>query len=299
MRRTGEPHGGFRKHPGVGGRIAPPGHSCGFTLIELLAVITCAAILVALCFGPVQAAMASAYKVREVNAARVLMAAYASTAADNNGRYLPGMDYQVNMTTNPVYKSNGQIVSSSVAARRYPFRLAPYLGDSFNGTILVNKNIKQIEKLSGVDYDYRVSAYPALGLNIFCVGGVVVPNGTVSFAQDCVTTPARMKGSILAFASAGEGSGGVNEKDGYCYVTPPTLSNDVPFCKNWNTAESWSANANPENYGYVDFRYDGKAVCAFLDGSVRMCSVEELEDMRVWSPAAAEADDPNWTLQPL
>jgi len=289
MRKTGK---------ALHGVAVPPRYFGGFTLIELLAVISCVAILAALLLGAAQSAMASASKVREVNAARNLIAAYASTAADNNGRYLPGMDYQVNLASNPVYRPDGQMVSSALAARRYPFRLAPYLGNSFNGTILVNKNIRQIEKLSGVDYDYRVSAYPALGLNVFCVGGVVLTDGTVRFDADCVTGPARAKGSILAFASAGQGSEGVNEVDGYCYVSPPTLSFSAPVARAWAAADSWKPGADPMNYGYVHFRYGGKAVCAFLDGSVRMCDVEELSDMRLWSPGAAEANAPNYTMTP-
>ncbi len=267
----------------------------GFTLIELLATIACTVTLMALCLGGVQSAVSSAHKAREINAARNLVVAYLATAQDDGGRYLPGMDGRVNSTSNPVYKSNGQVVSSPVAARRYPFRLAPYLEDTFNGTILVNKNLKQIQKMTFMDADYYISAFPALGLNVFCVGGVVAANGDVRFDSDCVTTPARAKGSILVFASAGQGSGS-DKVDGYCYVAPPTLTWDSPVAKPWADSATWKAGADPKNYGNVDFRYGGKAVCAFLDGSVRMCSVEELADMRVWSPGAAERNDPNYTV---
>jgi prepilin-type N-terminal cleavage/methylation domain-containing protein len=268
-----------------------------FTLIELLAVVTCVAILAALCMGTIRSTMASANKVREINAARGLVAAYQTAAADNNGRYLAGYDYTVN-AANPVYKPDGQTVSL-VSGRRYPFRLAPYLGDSFNGTVLVNKNVKQLQKQNPMGYDYMVSAYPALGLNAFCVGGVLRSNGAVDFGGDCVTGPGRARGSILAFASAGEGSPGPNKKDGYCYVSPPTLlSEDGPETKPWAAATSWKQDVDPTNYGHVDFRYDGKAVCAFLDGSVRMCSVEELNDMKLWTPSALDANDPNYQLVP-
>jgi hypothetical protein len=52
------------------------------------------------------------------------------------------------------------------------------------------------------------------------------------------------------------------------------------------------------DYGWVDFRYDGKAVAAFLDGTVRMCGPEELADMRLWTHAAIDANDPNYELAP-
>jgi prepilin-type processing-associated H-X9-DG protein len=55
---------------------------------------------------------------------------------------------------------------------------------------------------------------------------------------------------------------------------------------------------DPADFGNVDFRYNGTAVCAFLDGSVRMCSVKELNDMRLWSPNAAEQDNATYRLSP-
>lgn len=272
----------------------------GFTLIELIAVVACVSLLAVLCVGATQSALSSGNKVREINAARNLMAAYSSAAADGNGRYLPGMDYRVNASSNPVFKPDGTKVANSHAAQRFPFRLQPYLGDQFEGSILVNKNTKQIRRMAQTTpamYDYIVSTYPALGLNIYGVGGVVLNNGTVVFDSDCISTVGKMKGSILAFASAGQGTGS-NKKDGYCYVSPPTLTRDSPVCQAWGSNGAWQQSSDPMAYGFVDFRYDGKAVCAFLDGSVRMCSVEELNDMRVWMASAADQNDPNYQLLP-
>lgn len=273
----------------------------GFTLVELLAVVACVGILAALILGAMKPLMTSAQKVREINAARNLIAAYLATASDENGRFLPGMDMRADLSTNPVYKPDGTMVANLRAAQRYPFRLAPYLNNMFDGTILVNKNKQEIQKAAKNDpgqYDYIVSAYPALGLNIYCLGGVMLQNGSVMFDGDCVTTSARASESILAFASAGSGRG-ASKMNGFCYVTPPTLDKDSPYCKPWSASATWNSTVDPINYGYVDFRYGGKAVCAFLDGSVRMCGVEELKDMRVWSYKARAQDDPNWTLQSL
>jgi len=44
----------------------------------------------------------------------------------------------------------------------------------------------------------------------------------------------------------------------------------------------------------VDGRFDGKAVCVFLDGSVRVLSIDELRDMRFWSRNAALENNPNY-----
>lgn len=277
--------------------IHPGARACGFTLIELLAVTAVLGILTALGVGVAQSTMTSAFKTREVGAARHLMVALASSTADGDGRYLAGMDLRVNTTTNPVYNLEGEKITNLRAAQRYPFRMAPYLGNNFDGTILVNKDISQLRKSSGSNYDYHVSAFPALGMNIYAVGGVVFKSGETAFANDCISTPAKTIGSILAFASAGQGRG-AKKMDGYSYVSPPTLSSDSPICQPWDNPDTWDEDADPMNFGFVDFRYDGQAVCAFLDGSVRMCKAEQLDDMRLWTPTAADLDDPNYQMIP-
>ncbi len=274
------------------------GHIGGFTLIELMAVTAVVGVLMAIGVGVTKSTMTAAYKAREVSAARNLITAFATSAVEGDGRYLPGMDMRVNGTTNLVYNTKGEKITNVRAAQRYPFRLAPYLGNDFDGTILVNRNVGEILSTTGggSDYDYSVSAFPALGMNIYAVGGVVLNNGTTVFDADCITTSVRMNASIVAFASAGKGKG-TQKMHGYSYVTPPTLMSDSPACKSWNSSASWSEEADPMNFGFVDFRYNGQAVCAFLDGSVRMCSVEELNDMRLWTPNAADLDERNYQMR--
>ncbi|MFY8216464.1 MAG: type II secretion system protein [Chthoniobacterales bacterium] len=271
----------------------------GFTLVELLAVTAILGVLMAMGVGVARSTLSAAYKAREVGAARNLVTALSTSAAEGNGRYLPGMDMRVDGLDNPVYNLEGKKITNIRAAQRYPFRIAPYLGKNFDGTILVNKNVNQILKSSGgvANVDYYVSAFPALGMNIFAVGGVVLKNGTTLYADDCITTPGQMRVAILAFASAGQGKG-AKKIEGYSYVTPPTMSSDSPMCRTWSSSESWDQGEDTMNYGFVDFRYNGRAVCAFLDGSVRMCSVEELHDMRLWTPTAADSDDRNYQMIP-
>lgn len=271
-------------------------HMRGFTLIELLAVIGITSVLAVLCVGAVQRSINSANKVREINAARILVTALQSTTQDNDGAYLPGMDYR----TTTVYKPDGKPVTGH-AAQRYPFRLGPYLGDQFDGTIFVNRNKAEILKKTGANsamYDYTVSTYPALGMNIYCVGGVITVKGEFLNGGDCISRSGNTRGSILAFASGGSGTGSARTS-GFNYVTPPTLSSGSPFCNQWQSSSSWTKDKDPMDYGWVDFRYEGKAVCAFLDGSVRMCSVEELKDMRLWTRSALEANDPDYVMTAL
>ncbi len=271
----------------------------GFTLIELLAVIGISGFLAVLLVGAVRGGVNSANKVREIAAARNLVAALQTSAAENNGEYVPGMDYRAGSGsgTDPVYNTEGQEVLGH-AAQRYPYRIAPYLDNEFNGTIFVNRNKTEIAKStagSPAMYDYLVSTYPALGMNIYCVGGVVRWDGSVMNPEVCISRSANMTGSILAFASAGSGVGS-SKRHGFSYVSPPTKESGSPYCLKWDNSNSWSSSRNPMNFGWVDFRHGGKAVCAFLDGSVRLCPVEELNDMRLWTHAALQADDPNYTL---
>ena len=271
--------------------------SRGFTLIELLTVIGTISILAVLSVGAVQKSINSANKVREINAARQLVLALHSSAQDNDGVYLPGMDYRAGTSSFPVYKPDGGIVSGH-AAQRYPFRLGPYLGDQFDGTIFVNRNKAEIVKKygnSGTMYDYTVSTYPALGMNAYCVGGIMRSDGTYRNAGDCISRSANSKGSIVAFASGGSGTGS-SRMSGFSYVSPPTLDNDSPICQKWDDDAAWTKQKDPMRFGWVDFRYEGKAVCGFLDGSVKMCSVKELKDMRLWTPGALEANDPNYAI---
>lgn len=274
---------------------AMPSARSGFTLIEMLMVIGIISLLAILGASAMQSAFGSACKTREIQAARQLVVALQSSAADNNGVLLPGMDYRAGSVNHPVRKADGTLITGQ-AARRYPFRMAPYLGHHFKGTIYVNRNEREIKEMaagSPVTYDYIVSAYPALGMNIFCVGGVVRFNGTIVNQAECISRLGGARGGILAFASAGIGSG-QNKIHGYSFVSPPTKQSDSPFSLKWQSPDNWTQEADPMNYGWVDFRYDGKAVAAFLDGTVRMCDAEELSDMRLWTRAAADANDPGY-----
>jgi len=271
----------------------------GFTLIELLTVVSATAILSVLFVGAAQKTLGSASRVREVSAARQLVTALTASAQENDGAYLPGMDYRAGKSGTPVYKPEGGLVSGH-AAHRYPYRLGPYLAGEFDGTIFVNRNKQEIIASaggSGPMYDYQVSTFPALGMNIYCVGGVVRADNSIHNSEDCITRMASMKGSILAFASGGSGMGR-SRRLGFSYVSPPTLQNESPICLKWQDPSAWTKQKDPMNYGWVDFRYNGKAVAAFLDGSVRMCSVEELSDMRLWSHTALEQDNPTYEMVP-
>ena len=107
--------------------------SRGFTLVELLVVIAVLTILCSLTFYGYSSVIKSGQKAAEVSAARTLIAGFHAYAADNNGRILAGME------KNPkgVVDDKGKPVMSH-AARRYAWRIAPYIDYNVDNVLLVN-----------------------------------------------------------------------------------------------------------------------------------------------------------------
>lgn len=260
-----------------------------FTLIELLVVITVIVVLAALVVSVSKAAISNARRVSEVNAARNLMSAYSLAAGERSGQFLPGYDRTVSSITLP----DGTPVTGP-AAERYPYRLAPYFNYAMNGTILVNANAAQIDASS----TYLVSCYPAFGINYIFVGGDIAADSTMTYPGECATTQGSANGSLLVFATAvgsgtasGSPSGTNAQINGYCILTPPNLTTTM-----WSP-NKWSGTSSPSDYGNVDARYNGKAIAGFLDGSVRVLTIDELRDMRLWSTNAAQQGNSNYMVQ--
>jgi len=261
--------------------------AAGFSLVELLVGVAILGLLAGVSGAAYQKAMGKASMAAEVSAAKNLTQAYLLSASENGGRYLAAYD---NTARNqPILNSQGRPLGMPEAKCRYPFRLAPYFNNQMDGTILVNRNEAQIIRIMGARgtmYDYGLSVFPALGINRFLVGGSVSANGTVEYGAECIQTLGQAEKSVIVFVS-----GGSDEVDGYEYVIPPNGPRGQ-----WSSAK-WTKDSDPGNYGHVAARFDGKAVAGFLDGSVRVLSLDELRDMRLWSKNAALANDPNYRPQ--
>lgn len=259
----------------------PKRADCAFTLIELLVALSVIAVLSSLVYAAAQTASNRMRKVHEVAAARNLIIGFLSATSDHGGHYLLGYDETAPAMTAP----DGQVISGELA-HRYPYRLAPYFNWQLKDTILVNSNSQQV---GGDASGYTISLNPALGMNIFLVGGELRDAKTgINWPGECLTMPSGSAASLLVFASAGYDNAG-KRINGYFKVVPPKLGGPL-----WNTAP-WNAQSKPADYGFVDARYDGQAVCAFTDGSVRTLSVEDLRDMRLWSRVAADKNDKDYS----
>lgn len=226
---------------------------------------------------------------RELNAGRQIMLAYNSYSTDHDGALLKGYDKGVG----EVFLPSGKTVTGIMCAR-YPWRLAPYAGEAIDDIFLINDTRRQTDRLEtdSFSYQYLASLYPSFGINGYCVGGYDDSTGSGNFASDCVTRAASAvrPSTLIVFVSARyRESPEKADTPGFHIVTPPKL-----WRTKWTTP--FDQKKTPSAFGNVNPRWDGRAICAFLDGHVAMLGQEELTDMRFWSNTAAETNDRNFTV---
>lgn len=279
----------------------------GVTLIELLVVIALMAILLSLLIPAAARCRFLSRQARELSAAQQLMVAYTLYADDSRGMVMPGYPTAA-LVAGPLIVMNdrGERIMGE-KAQRYPWRLAPHLGFNFRGLYKDDRLLEEIRANQatylpmGVDYDYVVSLFPSLGLNVGFVGGSVQMLGfnpdalrlfgrfyTVRIAD--VVRPTR----LLVFASARESEQPhfpqIGRPEGFFRVEPPYF-----------TARRWQATYDPDapypglNSGFVSLRHGGRAVTAMIDGHAEALGWDDLQDMTRWADGASRAD---WVLTP-
>jgi prepilin-type N-terminal cleavage/methylation domain-containing protein len=264
----------------------------GFTLIELLVVVAVIGILSSLLLPALARAKQRAKQINEVNAAKQLILGWQLYADEHEDAVLPGYSSQVE-----AFDNFGNPLSSPIRDR-YPWRLAPHLGNSFR-SIYVNESrrfLDEAEAMSHGDYVYRASLYPSLGYNSVFVGGDEQKfNPALAAASYGIqwlvsrTSQIRRPTELIAFASARARPDGSRDESGYYVVYPPYLKS-----RQWESA--FNAASPPEKFGYVHPRWSGRAMAAMTDGHAETLNQAELQDMRRWCNAA---DRPDWTLSTL
>lgn len=253
----------------------------GFTLLEILAVVAVLGLMTGLALPVLGKARESGQKAAEVSAARALVTAFQTYASDNGGKYLPG--YQDPGQDVTLRNDKGGVITDTHARSRYAWRIAPYVDYDVPGVLLVNNAGKA--PAGDAMYDYKVSVYTTLGMNITFVGGDYSSGARLRpddrrtqalLGNFCVQNmhQAVKPSSLIVFASARSEMNGRAEAGRYA-VDPLFLRS--------------------ASKGHVDFRYGGKAVVAYLGGNVEMITEEEALDMRRWANGAAEANNPSWS----
>lgn len=262
-------------------------HHRGFSLIEILIALTILATLVAIGVSISAETKKKARCTTEINAARNLITAYLSHAADNSGNVLPGYQSDDNATN-----LDGQSLHHPVNAR-YPWRLAPSL-PKIEGVMLFNGNEAV---LKDKNRDYLVSVRPNLGLNDVLVGGhhgtgsplPPTPKLREAFGKFWLSnlSEASSPEKLIVFASSR-----LSQHDtGYFEVRPPRLNKVV-----W-TSGKFSSDRSAESFGFMDLRWNKKAVCVMLAGNVELLDEDSLRDMRRWSIQAQEANDRDYLIK--
>ncbi|MGH8046633.1 MAG: type II secretion system protein [Chthoniobacterales bacterium] len=257
-----------------------------FTLIEMLVVVTIIGSLIALSVPVMSRYLNEGYKAKEISAARKIISAYLTYAADHDGMLMAGYRQE------PATDATG-VALGFPANARYPWRLAPYLDYDMHA-ILFNGNENALK--DEVDTHYAASVSPNLGMNVTFVGGDygsgsdLVPSDRTfaKYGNFCVTRLNQVSrpSSLMAFASARRGKRQV----GFYQIKSPVLT-----ATRWSG--KWDENSGAESYGFVDMRYDKKAVAAMMDGHIELLDEDGIQDMRHWSNQAAEQNDPHFKLK--
>lgn len=261
--------------------------SYAFTLIELLVVIVIISILASMLLPVLADSKLAAKKANEISSSKQLILGWHLYAEDHNGRVMPG--YRNGFEA---FDLNGKPLLNPINVR-YPWRLIPWLGDSFE-LIYANENRSLLDEFrsSYEDYSYAVSLFPSLGVNSRFIGGDDVDlsptkKAISKFGSFCLlnTSESKKPSDLIVFSSSRH-QFGERKVDGFYLVKSPYFQK-----------REWEENLNLENpapaYGYVHHRYKGRAVNAFVDGHSETLTFEAMEDMRKWCNIA---DSRDWVM---
>lgn len=293
----------------------PPESTCqsrrpAFTLVELLVVMGVIAVLTSILLPALSSARATARQTAELAAGHQLGTAYALYSQDHRGNLMVG--YATAAMTDPntpegqalvVHNEHGERMHG-VEARRYPWRLAPYLDYNFAG---LYKDPRLLERYRArLDYQYVISLSPSYGLNSTFFGGDADRFGFNrqalgawgSFYATREDQPQRPHDLVLFATAYGVNPDGGESVPGYFRVDAPRSTSG-----SWSTtlaaARELEASQRPAGTGHVDFRHGGragegkKAAVIMFDGHGSALGFEQMRDMRRWSD---KATGPDWSV---
>ncbi|HRI14649.1 MAG TPA: hypothetical protein PLX89_16760, partial [Verrucomicrobiota bacterium] len=225
----------------------------------------------------------------EISSARQLLLASTLYTQDHSDTLFPGY------VTEAEAKDDRGLPLFFPENARYPWRLSPYLAQSFETIYCADNRAKlaELRRLDRAGYVYAVSVFPSLGINSYFVGGNETEfpaalanqkfgNGTVALKASEIRRPSE----LLYFASARSALSG-NAASGYYQVTPPFLNRRL-----WEF--TWNLQAPPAQWGFVAPRFERRAVGAMTDGHVETLGLNAQQDMTHWCNVA---DRPDFILQ--
>ena len=278
----------------------------GFTLIELLVVIAIIGVLVGIVSTIAARVFESAKSTSESASLRSLLQGYNLYAIEHRGKLLQG--YQSQNDDGVVRDPSGNAVPWP-ASGRYTWRIYPYVDDAMSA-LYVNAQEPILTQITGTScYPYFSSLYPSFGLNAEWMGGDYRTTASPmldefgwygKFLGD-VKYPTRQL--VFASARAPQGSNGDEFDDcipgglpmkmeGYFEIKSPYFPSSGDTWR-WNIVDgqhSHTPTNDSADHGNLSARHAGKVLTGNLDGSVEYLTLEELADMRRWSPSANAVD---------
>jgi len=280
----------------------------GFALIELLVVIAIISILVAIILTMTSNMFRTAKSTAEATSMRQVLQAYMTAATDHNGKFIRGYS---NGEGKQIVGPDGEKVHWP-ASGRYVWRLLPYLDDAM-GTLYTNRQQDVLTQIEGTEcYSYIVSLYPSFGLNSEWLGGdfrttaspALESKRLYAASLSDVRQPSRQL--VFASSAAPEGSEDDSNVSGCLNINPSTLGHGYfeikspyDFGWRWHTIDGMHScvpTQDPADHGNIDARHSGKVLTGQLDGATTFSSLQELSDMRRWTPKATHHD---WNLSDI
>lgn len=246
------------------------------TLIELLFAITILSVLTSIVFGGIGKTREHIARTQEVSGARFLIGAFHTANADL-GRVFSAEQTQSNLGP-----------AGNAMNLRYGIHLMTYTSEADWQRVLYlhESQRKEIDKYRNNDLiglRYILSLYPALGMNSPNVGGTYEDGrlrGVASYVYATELSNVHHPEKLVVFMSAGTGAQTryTSMIRGYFRVLPPF---DQKYPEDGNTWGN-AAEEYPSNTGNAHFRWEGKAVVAFFDGSISLQSAKDLDDPLHW-----------------
>jgi prepilin-type N-terminal cleavage/methylation domain-containing protein len=277
----------------------------GFTLIELLVVIGIIALLVALMLPVLGKAKAIGKQCRELAAAKQLSTAFTVYSDANKGRVLTGIPTTAMVAGQMVVTNQaGQRIYGEEAAR-YPWRIAPYLEYDFRGLYQSDEMLREARAVGeaggGADqtYEYVVSLFPSLGMNVAFIGGADRFGAFDRIFQqrlgrqhilrlDEVAKPSKLLTFVSARCETQPAAPNLGRPEGFFRVEPPRFS--LSEGERWESAYDPKAEAPGVNSGFVSLRHMNRAVTTTIDGHAEMLGWDDLRDMERWANKATSRD---------
>jgi prepilin-type N-terminal cleavage/methylation domain-containing protein len=286
-------------------QTATPQLGRGFTLVELLVAIAVIALLIGLLLPALARAKAIGKQCRELAASKQLMTAFTMYADTNKGFVLTGYPTRA-MVNGPMVVTNevGERIFGA-EAQRYPWRLAPYLNYNFRGLYGSDELLREIfdhkgdYAQMGVSYEYVVSLFPSLGMNVAFVGGSEQFGSFDRVFQsmygrqhivriDEAAQPSRLMTFVSARCEQQVPAPTLGRPEGFFRVEPPRFS--AAEGMRWEAAYDPNTEAPGTNSGFVSLRTLRRAVIATVDSHAETLGWEDLRDMRRWSNTANRED---------